>query len=264
MKKKSIILAFILISLFMFMPNSVKAAQFCEYNINDITSTSATLSWNCKGGDIESITLYESDCKTYGNATPHEVNPDSLFDDYTGKHDNYTADNLSSGKCYFASFKVKGGNKPDIPHVIFKTATNAETGKIISHSNTTSWSKYSDSLTTSMAESGSEINNDWAFEELGSNTTKSVEEIRATICDEDLKKDLRKYWSWFTIIGPIALIILVSLDFAKAIISGNADALKKSSTNAVKRTTAVIILLITPWLLKIIFEIVGLEEYICF
>ena len=270
MKNKNITLVLILISLFIFMPSEVKAEadDYCYYNVNDITDSSAILSFKCNQGNgrndsgyqgMESVTLYNSDCNTLKDGKKIKTKTWKSFD---ADHDNITFDNLTSGKCYFASFNVRGSGtnaEKDIPYIVFQ----AGSGKILKHSAESKNSKFNQSLTVDEADKGTGDYN-YTPESIGKVTTADPKQNRMTICDQELKKDLRKYWNWFTIIGPIALIILVSLDFAKAIISSNADAMKKSSSNAIKRTAAVIILLMTPWILKIIFEIVGLEEYICF
>lgn len=81
-------------------------------------------------------------------------------------------------------------------------------------------------------------------------------------CDEDIKALIRKYWKWITIIAPIGLMFLIIVDFLKAMINNDSDAVKKSSSNAIKRTIATMLLLISPWFLSIVFNLFGLD--ICF
>lgn len=81
-------------------------------------------------------------------------------------------------------------------------------------------------------------------------------------CDDDLKELIRKYWKWITIIVPIGLMFLIIVDFLKAMINNDSDAIKKSSSNAIKRTIATMLLLISPWFLSIVFNLFGLD--ICF
>ena len=88
--------------------------------------------------------------------------------------------------------------------------------------------------------------------------------ITGGICDENLKAKIRKYWGWLTILTPIALIIFCTIDFVKAMSLSDGDAIKKSSSKAIKRTIAAIILFALPMLLKIIFTWAGIEEYMCF
>lgn len=81
-------------------------------------------------------------------------------------------------------------------------------------------------------------------------------------CDTGLKELIEHYWKWVMFVTPVLLIVMITLDFIKAMSSGDADAIKKSSSNAVKRVIAGIILLALPWALEVIFGWFGLQ--ICF
>ncbi len=82
-------------------------------------------------------------------------------------------------------------------------------------------------------------------------------------CDESFRTGfLHKYWRWIMLLTPVLLIVMITIDFVKALSNNDADAIKKSSTNAVKRVIAGVILLALPMLLDIIFGWFGLE--ICF
>lgn len=74
----------------------------------------------------------------------------------------------------------------------------------------------------------------------------------------DVRDLIHDYWSYVMVIAPILLIVMMTLDFFKAIGSNDADAIKKAGTNAVKRTLAAVILLALPALLGVIFDIFGL------
>ena len=67
------------------------------------------------------------------------------------------------------------------------------------------------------------------------------------------------YWRYIMIFIPTALIVLMSIDFFKAMSSNNDDALKKASSAAVKRTIVVIIILALPVLLNILFGWFGIR-----
>ena len=67
------------------------------------------------------------------------------------------------------------------------------------------------------------------------------------------------YWPYVMVIVPILLIVMMAIDFFKAMSSNDAEALTKASSNALKRTIATIIILALPVLLKIIFDIMGLD-----
>ena len=79
---------------------------------------------------------------------------------------------------------------------------------------------------------------------------------------------LKKYWTWVMILMPILTIILISLDLVKVIVSsdpesgggkdGNSMTLPKVGSNAVKRMTALVVLLLLPYLLSTIFGLFNL------
>ncbi len=76
----------------------------------------------------------------------------------------------------------------------------------------------------------------------------------SNICTQEVKDKAHYYWAYIMVMAPIGLMILISVDFVKAITSGKPDALKKSGNDAVKRAIACIILLMLPFLLGTIFS----------
>lgn len=83
-------------------------------------------------------------------------------------------------------------------------------------------------------------------------------------CDTSLRDLINKYWKWVVFITPLLLIVMMTIDFLKAMSSGDSDAIKKSSNNAIKRVIAAIILLALPWAITVVFTWFGLENYLCF
>ena len=79
-----------------------------------------------------------------------------------------------------------------------------------------------------------------------------------TIKKLSFKGFINKYWSWVWILVPAALLILLSIDFAKPIISDDSDALKKNATNAIKRTIAALLILLTPTIVNLFMGWFGL------
>lgn len=90
-------------------------------------------------------------------------------------------------------------------------------------------------------------------------TTNVVNKFK---CNTEVSSLIKKYWKWVMFLVPPLLIVLITLDFVKAMSSGDSDAIKKSSNNAIKRVIAAILLLALPWMLSVIFGWFGLE--ICF
>lgn len=90
------------------------------------------------------------------------------------------------------------------------------------------------------------------------NIIYNFETDRKTNCST-IKNLIHDYWKYVMVIVPILLIIMMSIDFFKAMASSDADAIKKSITNTVKRTIAAVVLLALPALLSFILGLFGLE-----
>ena len=63
------------------------------------------------------------------------------------------------------------------------------------------------------------------------------------------------------IIVPIILVILCSIDFAKAVISQDNDALKKAMSSSLKRLIAGVIIFFLPFVVSFVMELVGGSDY---
>ena len=68
-----------------------------------------------------------------------------------------------------------------------------------------------------------------------------------------------EYWPYVMVIIPILLIIMITIDFFKALASNDSDILRKAGTNTVKRTIAAVLLLALPALISIIFDQFGID-----
>lgn len=79
------------------------------------------------------------------------------------------------------------------------------------------------------------------------------------VCDNSLKSFIDDIWSYFVIFGPILLIVMISLDFFKALFSSDSDMLTKAGSNTVKRTISALILLLLPLIIETILGFFGLE-----
>lgn len=93
-------------------------------------------------------------------------------------------------------------------------------------------------------------------------STKKITEIGSGNSDMacDTIGDLfDEYWPYVMVIIPILLIIMMAIDFFKAMAINDADALKKAGTNAVKRTIATVIALALPALLRMVFGLFGID-----
>ncbi len=74
----------------------------------------------------------------------------------------------------------------------------------------------------------------------------------------DVRVVINNYWKYVMVLAPVLLIVLITVDFFKAMASNDADIMKKTVTNVVKRTIAAVILLALPALLSYILGIFGL------
>lgn len=81
-------------------------------------------------------------------------------------------------------------------------------------------------------------------------------------CDDKIRNLINEYWKYVMFLTPLLLIVMMTIDFVKAMSSGDADAIKKCSNDAIKRVIAAVILLALPWALNVVFGWFGLE--ICF
>lgn len=81
-------------------------------------------------------------------------------------------------------------------------------------------------------------------------------------CEGGLLELIEKYWGWIMFLTPLLLIVMITIDFLKAMASNEAEAISKSSTAALKRTIAAIVLLALPWIIKTLFKMFGIP--ICF
>lgn len=89
-------------------------------------------------------------------------------------------------------------------------------------------------------------------------TTKKNTAVTGGAGCTDVRNLIHEYWSDVMVLVPILLIVMITLDFFKALAKGDSDSIKKAGSNAVKRTVAAVVLLALPALLGMIFDMVGL------
>ena len=86
-----------------------------------------------------------------------------------------------------------------------------------------------------------------------------VELSPSYIFDNSLSDFIGKYWKYFIIATPILLMVMITMDFFKALFSSDQDLIKKASNNAIKRVIAAILLLFLPLIISTILGFFGLE-----
>ncbi|MDD2377916.1 MAG: hypothetical protein PHD10_00755 [Bacilli bacterium] len=75
----------------------------------------------------------------------------------------------------------------------------------------------------------------------------------------DTKAFLNKILGYIKIFGPILVVVLGSVDFLRATVSQDADALKKSGNKFFKRLLAAALLFIFPALIQFLLDIVKID-----
>ena len=93
-------------------------------------------------------------------------------------------------------------------------------------------------------------------------TNESGEIINSLDKDEactEVSGLIHDYWKYVMVIVPILLIVMMTIDFFKALAKGDSDSIKKAGNNTIKRAIAAVVLLALPALLGLIFSWVGLD-----
>ena len=75
---------------------------------------------------------------------------------------------------------------------------------------------------------------------------------------KDISDLVTEYWKYIVLLTPVVLILLMTVDFVKAVVASDGDQLKKSANTALKRTIATVILLMLPLILKILLDWFGI------
>lgn len=76
---------------------------------------------------------------------------------------------------------------------------------------------------------------------------------------ETVTELMTTYWQYVYIIVPILVILLISVSYARAVMSSEADALKKAHTSNMRRLIAGVILVMLPFLIRTIFDLFGID-----
>ncbi len=97
-----------------------------------------------------------------------------------------------------------------------------------------------------------------------SNYFGATEEVDI-ICDEqygEITDIISKVFGWIQIIAPLLLVVFGLLDFGKATIANDQDALKKATSNFVKRAIAAVLIFFLPLIVNTIFKMDGIKEIV--
>lgn len=89
-------------------------------------------------------------------------------------------------------------------------------------------------------------------------TSSGTQVSKGVNCDTFLEF-INKYWTWIIVLAPILTIVVIAIDLLGAIISSDAEKLKKVGNNSIKRMAALVILLFLPYILDIVFGWFNLD-----
>lgn len=96
------------------------------------------------------------------------------------------------------------------------------------------------------------------------NNIISPASVATVLCDDEIKALVRRYWKYIIILAPLLLIVISSVEFLKAIMASDSDALNKSVGRTAKRVIALLILFFVPVVVSIIFGWFGVEQAMCY
>ena len=95
-------------------------------------------------------------------------------------------------------------------------------------------------------------------------STSSSKECNALLGDkkntESVAWLVQKLLDYLKILGPILVVILSSVDFATAIVSGNDDTMKKAQKKLITRLIAAVLLFLIPTVVQILLDVFGMTS----
>ena len=85
-------------------------------------------------------------------------------------------------------------------------------------------------------------------------------------CDGLITSDvldlIQEILGYFRILGPIALIIFIAVDFTTAVLSQDESVMKKAQSKTVSRAIALVLLILVPTLVRLILNLPGIRDAI--
>ena len=76
----------------------------------------------------------------------------------------------------------------------------------------------------------------------------------------DIKDHVQTLFDWVKILAPILLIVFGIIDFGKATITNDNDALKKATTSFIKRAIAAVAIFFLPLIINLLLNLPGVES----
>ena len=270
-KVKLIIISFIFALLVIPMSVNAEEEPYCLLKVSDSSDSTMILHWDCEDlSQVSDFTVYGVDSK--GNLNKMETHHPGTPKNGTWEIPSKKGNKFEIGKNYVIGVKLKRWINKNMTKSVkkvheIKISSFDPTKKSDLHPNTTT--RVTRKITGTAETNTTEKNS----VETTATVSASIKSNNNFICDEGDtlgKKDengediltfrglLKKYWSWVLILVPAALLVFISYDFIKSMASNDSDALKKSSTNALKRVIAGLLILLAPWFVQLIMGWFGL------
>lgn len=101
------------------------------------------------------------------------------------------------------------------------------------------------------------VDSTFNYKDYAHNFGSEVEVSCEGILGLDLINAIQEIFDWLGIIAPILLIVFGSMDFGKAVLINDNDALKKAASNFLKRCIAAILLFLLPFMIQWLFTILA-------
>ena len=98
--------------------------------------------------------------------------------------------------------------------------------------------------------------------EVNAQTVLTGVDCNSGILTSDAVDLIREVLGYFRVLGPIALIIFVALDFANAVIAQSPDAVKKAESKVIPRAIATLLLFFVPTIVRFILGLEGVRSAI--
>lgn len=71
---------------------------------------------------------------------------------------------------------------------------------------------------------------------------------------------IAKILDYLRLLGPLMVLVLSSLDFAKAILTSDDESLKKAQSNLITRLILAVLLFVLPTLIEVILDVFGITS----
>ncbi len=90
-----------------------------------------------------------------------------------------------------------------------------------------------------------------------------VLDVCSNILGKDLADILNYIFQIIRIVVPILVVILITIDFTKAVVASKEDDMKKARQTAIKRIIVGVIIFFVPTIVKIILWLIGRTDSAC-